>query len=578
MSSLIGLLVVAGLVAWIVSTARGGASSRDSGGHGLRRALQYSFLLAAVFTAASGATRLLISALPSDVIARRGSVELALGVSLTLVAVPVWVLLWRILARRLRVDPAERAAPWWALYLVVVTTVTLIVGFVNVVEVGRWLAGLEPFAPDALARAVIWPLLWGAHVWLLRHPRIAPTNRIGSLAVLTGSFVGLVGLAFGAADVLRDALSQLYRLWFEPPLAEGLSAGGLRSGGVLVVVALIVWWWHWLFQGVRAARDTPWHAYVLLAGVLVGALTTLVAAGVTLHMALQWWLGEPDSTRAAVHFGSLPSSVAAALVGAWLWSYHRSVVASPGLGRGIEPDRAYRYLMSGLGLLAAAAGATIAIMAAIQVLTPAALAAQDPGARNALVVAVTLLLTGAPVWWLYWRRLQVGQRAPRGDEATSPSRRAYLFLLFGVAGLTTVVSLAVLVFVILRDLLDGVLALTVLHDVRAAIALVVIAGGIAAYHWLVHRADPETRPSPGAIRHREVLLVSADDGRLARAITERGQVRVRQLHRLDGAEQPGGQAPLDLDHLAAAILAEPHERLLVTVEGDGSVRVIPYAS
>lgn len=46
---------------------------------------------------------------------------------------------------------------------------------------------------------------------------------------------------------------------------------------------------------------------------------------------------------------------------------------------------------------------------------------------------------------------------------------------------------------------------------------------------------------------------------------------VRTWHRLDVA---GGE--VDADTVAAAILASPHERLLVTIDDDGTVHAIPY--
>jgi hypothetical protein len=102
--------VVVGIIVLIVRATRRSGTAPERGVHALRRFLQYSFLLAALIAAAIGLTRLLGTALPAGAMAGSRTVELALGLSLTLVAAPAWMLLWRLVVRRLSQDPQERAA------------------------------------------------------------------------------------------------------------------------------------------------------------------------------------------------------------------------------------------------------------------------------------------------------------------------------------------------------------------------------------------------------------------------------------------------------------------------------------
>ena len=573
MRLVIGLLVVGGLVAGLMRVARRGrfAEPEAGGGPGLRRLLEHTLLLAALFTATSGVIRLLELALTWERLAGRQAADLALGLSLTLVGVPSWALLGRVVMRRLRADAGERAAPTWSLYVVVAGPVSLVAALVNLVAVGRWLLDVEPDRPEALASAVLWSALWAGHAWLARHPALNPTGWGPVVYVLAGCGIGLASMSIGAGGVLRAALDVLYRAVVGPALASGPGTDPVRHYGVVLLLGGLVWWWYWLRSAADGPRTPLWRAYVVFFAVLGGLLTAVIATAVALHSVLQWYLGAPEAVRAAVHFEVLPPGLAAVATGAWAWTYHHALLVQAADSRESQTERAYRYLVAGVGLVAAAAGATVAIMSSLHALGSSRLASTDPGGRNTVVLALTLLIVGGPLWLVFWRRLQVAVRAGPPGERTAPARRAYMTLIFGGAGLTAVVCLAVILFVVFRDLLEQRLDVGVLDELRAAIGLVVTAGGVCAYHWAVHRADraaagPAERPVP-----RSILLVSPDGQELADALAQSTGARVRRLHRLDGAG-----ATVDPAKVGAAILASPHERVLVTVEPDGTVRVIPY--
>ncbi len=571
MISLLFLAVVIGVVVWLVAGSRRHGAAPDRGVHTLRRFVQYTFLLAALFTAGTGASRLVITALPGETIAERRVTEVALGVALTIVAVPVWLLLWRQVSRHLVVDAEERASTGWALYLVIATTVSLVVAFVQLLEIGRWAIGAQPYAPEPIAFAAVFLVLWVAHTWLLMHPQWRPTGRPAPLAMLAGSVVGLVGVAVGGGGVLAAGLRALYELIAGPLLVAAPLDVTLGTSVILAVLGAMTWWWHWWRQGLTAERTGLWHAYVLLIGVLGGLLTAVSAAGTALHSVVQWWVGEPWTTTAAAHFDVLPTAIAAGFVGAWVWWYHRRVLdARPSPVR-TEPERVYGYLVSAVGLVAAAAGVTVAIMAAIQALTPGALAVFDARGRNTLAAAITLLVVGLPLWVTFWHRLQLEVARNGPAERRSVTRRSYLMLLFGAAGLTAAVSVGVVLYVVIRDLLEQQLAVTVLHDLRAAIGLIITAGAIATYHVFVYRADRLAVPAEEVRHPRDVLLVSSDGRDLASAVAAGTGARVHGLHRLDVAPHA-----IDVDRVTAAILASPHERVLVTIDEQDRVVVIPY--
>jgi hypothetical protein len=320
-------------------------------GRGLRRFLQYAFLLAALFAGATGTSRLIATLLPTGAMVVGRTEDLALGLSMTVVALPVWALLWRTVSRQLRADPAEREAPAWALYLVIATTVSLVLSYLSLVGVGRWLTGLEPYEPFALASVPVWAVVWVAHTWWLRPPPLRPTSGLSTLSIVAGAATGLVAMTVGASNVLRYLFGEAYRLVAGPVLVETDATEVLRHGLVMGALAAVVWWWHWLRQGIAAPRQSPWLDYRLVA-MVGGLVTAMIAGGLLFHTVLQWLIGVPEAARAAVHFEPVSGMLAAAVVGAWTWTHHRAMGDGGALQPRSEPVRTYGYVVTGVGLVA----------------------------------------------------------------------------------------------------------------------------------------------------------------------------------------------------------------------------------
>jgi hypothetical protein len=179
---------------------------------------------------------------------------------------------------------------------------------------------------------------------------------------------------------------------------------------------------------------------------------------------------------------------------------------------------------------------------------------------------VTLLVVGAPMWAVTWRRVQ-RLCATDEEEAAAPTRRRYLFAIFGIGGAVAfgaLISFLIEIFkAVLGERSGGALA----DDIDVPVALLVTTGVIAAYHWQVYRAE---RHLAVRVATRDVLLVC--DGLPDVAdIAARTHTRIRVLHRLD---LPEG-SPIDPNLIVDAIEHATGEHLLV-VAGPQDVEVVPY--
>ena len=158
---------------------------------------------------------------------------------------------------------------------------------------------------------------------------------------------------------------------------------------------------------------------------------------------------------------------------------------------------------------------------------------------NSLLSGVTLLLVGGPLWWVFWSRVGRATRDDGPEELGSPTRRTYLFVLFGLGGVLTVVAVLVAAFSGIQGVLQGGFDAQVVREMRIPVAILLATGAISGYHWVVYRDDrsrlPVTSPQHGP---HYVLLVGAPDGIVGDAVERLTGARVDLWVRADGLAGP----------------------------------------
>lgn len=492
------------LVARAVSARRGGGVGA---GHGVRRFFQYLLLLGLLIVTLIGIVGLVALALGPGVLADTGG-ALARGLTFTvfggglLSAVVVWT------RRTVREDPAELASFAWTVYL---TLAGLVLAFTTAGYLGGAVGvALRDARADgeAIAGVVVWGLAWAVHWHLTRRtldePRSLTLMVLGAVAGWAVSLTGLIGtLAQGLA--LAVPTSSL--------VTGGSPIAGLAETAGVAAAGALLWVPHWLWRLSRFATGPVWHAYVLVVGVGASLVVTLTGASITLYRLLEWFVGDAGQAEATAYLAATGLPVAMGVVGGLSWWYHRTVLASRAAVGRTEVTRVHEYLLSGIALAAAATGVALAVVALVDVVNPAPLVGS---VVNGVLAAATLVLVGGPLWWWFWRRVERARRADPAGEAASPSRRVYLVLLFGVAGLVAVVVVLVAAFIVIDDVIRATVGSGTLRDMRVPLGVLVAAGAVSGYHWMVQREDRTLAPPP-AVRSapRLVLLVGPRDDALS---------------------------------------------------------------
>jgi hypothetical protein len=564
-ASLIPLLILITIVIFAVRYAAGRSSRGMSEGQPVRRFFQYALLLGLLIVVIFGVDGLLARLLQDTSTIIDNRADLARSVTFVVVGIPLFALVARWTQRRFRDDPTEADSFGWAFYVTVASITSLIVALFALHDVLSWVVQIDDYNGGALSRLIVWGASWGAHWWL--GQRITPALRLRPHHLI-GSLIGLGTAAVGLTGLLGNVIESVVGL-----AGNVLTAGGndpiLRSG-LTLAVGVLAWAVYWLLTAAKSERDPGWFAYVLLAGVGGGLVALLVFASIVLYEILVWLVGEPTSADASRHFDNVPMAAAAAVVGGLVWWYHRAVLAETRTLVRNEVERIYEYLMAGIGLLAAAGGLTLVLVALLESLTETTRVVVGGSAINALLAAFTLLSVGGPVWGIFWRRIQMAVARDAVVERSSPTRRTYLFVLFGLGGIAAVITLLVAVFFLFEDILEGRVGSGTLRQMRVPLGILITTGAVSGYHWAVYRSERDSVIAAAADVLRFVTLVGQPDAAFAKQVAERTGARVKILARADAL----GDWSLDA---VLTGLAEVRAREVLVVADDGVMRVIPLA-
>ena len=584
-SSLLFLVVPIVLVVWAVrhfgNRSTGGGGGIDA--RSVRRFFQYLLLYGLMIVAAVGLSELLGLLFEKPALAGGDRSGLARALTFSVFGLPMFALMVAWSRRRLRADRDEARSLGWAFYATLAPLTALVVSMFALHDVAS-AALVDPRLDGAaLTRTVVWAAAWFGN-WTVAKRLLDADRRRVQLAI--GSLIGLATTVAGLAWLLGASLDAL--LVDPAKTLVGGQSNELGQAAATVVVGVPVWVVYWL-RGLATDRRSPlWFGYVLPIGVGGSLVLAVVGASIALNKVLVWFLGEPASTQAATHFDGTAVAGACVVVGAASWWYHRQVLAGATPER-TEVTRVYEYLMSGIALLAAAVGVTMVIVALVESLLPAPAVEVGTAVVNSLLAGVTLLLVGGPLWWVFWSRIgratrsdhsaphaadadavpSVAAAATYADELASPTRRLYLFVLFGLGGVAAVIAVLVAAFFGFQGALKGGFDAQVVRDMRIPVAILLATGAISGYHWAVYRDDRSRLPAASAGGGpRYVLLVGAPDAAVGRAVEHRTGARVEVWVRTDGLA-----APWVLDDVVAAVRGSEADAVTV-VAGPAGLEAI----
>lgn len=535
-------------------------------GNSVRRFFQFLLMYGLLVVSGVGLYGLLGRLLRGDSIVISDQTGLARNFSFVVVGIPLYALLAFWTRRKFVADPIEAKSFGWTFYITASSITALLITFYALRDILMWAVSEVNYNGESIARLIVWGAIWGAHLWL--DVRVTPKSST-RYHHLIGSLIGLVAVFVGLSDLLSAGLNRVFHLGGAAIFMRG--GDSIWASAITLIVGIPVWWFYWTRTYSKSSKDSLWFGYVLLAGVAGGLIVAVSCASTVVYQVLVWFIGDPASTEAVFHFQNVSNFAGAAIVGFITWWYHHAVLDEEGAAARTEVQRIYEYLIAGIGLAAAASGIGVLLTALVQELTSSTSLVGGNGSSNTLIAAGTLLIIGGPVWWIFWRRIQiVTQKSPA--EFTSPTRRIYLFLLFGVGGVAGVVALLVGVFFFFDDVFKGNFGIATFHRARFTISILLTAFGVAGYHWMIYKNERELE-IPGQKGLQLVFLVGARDIELNRAITHQTGARVQAWRRVDDTSSFGSTEDVlkilsKVESVSVLLLADPDGVKVIPIDRD----------
>ena len=563
--SFVPLLIMIAVVVLVIRKVSKRATSSSNTAQPVRLFFQYALAFGLFMIVTIGLAGLLSRALDVSNIVNADQSSLASNLAFVVVGGPLLagIIIW--LRNSLRENPSEGHGLIPTFFATLAAIVSLLVFLSSAIAALHNVISGDEVLGSTLGRTIVWGT---ALILVLKISNsVIPKNDF-RIQYFVGSFITALAALIGLVQVLSGVLALLLsqQTFFDTQKLALVSPDnpiGIGLGTLVISGAL--WVYYWIKNANTNKSDTLWLAYVLIAGVggtLVIAITSL---SISLYQVLVWFVGEPASQNAGEHFASIPQSVATAFAGFLFWWYHKSLL--PNESERTDVQRTYEYLVSAISLIASAIGISIVIVALIESLTSQVQLA-GAGAINTLLGAGTVIVVAGPVWWHFWSRIQSIARAESNAEHSSPVRRIYLFLLFGVGGIVAIVSLITIVVQLFDGILSSNLGANTFSEMRFAIGILISTGIVAGYHWEIYRHEKDIEVSFGA-QTKSVLLVGPTSPELIQKLKAATGAKVSFLQRADASE-----LVWPTEHVIELVAQSKEHDLLVLLEATG-VKVVP---
>jgi hypothetical protein len=563
--SFVPLLIMIAVVVLVIRKVSKRATSSSNTAQPVRLFFQYALAFGLFMIVTIGLAGLLSRALDVSNIVNADQSSLASNLAFVVVGGPLLagIIIW--LRNSLRENPSEGHGLIPTFFATLAAIISLLVFLSSAIAALHNVISGDEVLGSTLGRTIVWGT---ALILVLKISNsVIPKNDF-RIQYFVGSFITALAALIGLVQVLGGVLALLLsqQTFFDTQKLALVSPDnpiGIGLGTLVISGAL--WVYYWIKNANTNKSDTLWLAYVLIAGVggtLVIAITSL---SISLYQVLVWFVGEPASQNAGEHFASIPQSVATAFAGFLFWWYHKSLL--PNESERTDVQRTYEYLVSAISLIASAIGISIVIVALIESLTSQVQLA-GAGAINTLLGAGTVIVVAGPVWWHFWSRIQSIARAESNAEHSSPVRRIYLFLLFGVGGIVAIVSLITIVVQLFDGILSSNLGANTFSEMRFAIGILISTGIVAGYHWEIYRHEKDIEVSFGA-QTKSVLLVGPTSPELIQKLKAATGAKVSFLQRADASE-----LVWPTEHVIELVAQSKEHDLLVLLEATG-VKVVP---
>jgi hypothetical protein len=444
---------------------------------------------------------------------------LAFEIAVIIIALPIYLIHWLWAQRTTAREADERASIPRRLYLY-----GMMAGFLAPLIYPRLDPGEQ--AIFFLIALVVLALMWTYHWWLKNvDDQIEKESDVSVIFRQLYTYLfcaaGLVMSTMALINLLRWLIGQLVPVGLEVEMGKVFLATQIA----LIVVGVTVWVLFWrqaqhqfLGPDERDRNSVVRKAYLYLI-VFIAIITVVTTTTFVIADLLGRALDVPGESG-DVH---LPISIFIAV--GLVWAYHAYVLRKD--AEKIEDAhqqalvrRVYLYLMAGVGLSALLAGLVGDLSVLIRALTGKVFILE---LREQLTWFTSVLISGLPLWVVYWRQIQIAVAQPGSvglEERRSLVRRIYLYFFIFIATMAVLGSAIYVVSQLVELALGARGRVGLGTDIGQAVAYLLVAVGVWLYHGRLLRSDSRTikEEEEKQINPVNVVVVDKNDGSLGKAV------------------------------------------------------------
>jgi hypothetical protein len=561
-AGLASLIITLGIIVLVIRRIAVGRRSGIDFADEVKDFFQYLILLILIVIVNTGLSGLISYALGADKRLIANQDLLARDSAYVVVATPLLIALSLWTRRTLERDEESRESFALLLYL----TLVQVISFGVFATAGySWILKLvdtRSFSGEDLGSALIWLVTLVFH-YRMSQERLSTARRQLPFLILSG--IALVLTIVATARLIRGLMIEL--LPFAETLLTTAGPNELARALILTLIALPAWYFYWFRNQSRTEATQLWNIYLLIIGIAGSLVTAIVSVSIVFYDILVWFLGDTSTNAAWIHFDGLPAATGALIGGLFSFTYHSSILRSHQGAEEGEIGRIYRYLLAAIGIVTTAVGAVTLVVSVVESLIQEnQLVGRSP--RNALLLAITLLVAGFPLWRILWSQIKHHISADPTHELSSISRKVYLFTLVGVSAIAAVVSTLTITVQIFQGLFGGDLGGATLRETSYAISILIVGILAGIFHLRIIQRERGSR-QVSKRTHRYLLLIGPKDRTLERELVRSTGARVEIIASQDGL--PSGWDRSEIEKL----LAEHPDQELALIADEGKVRAIP---
>ncbi len=451
---------------------------------------------------------------------RPGGDPEATWIAMIIVALPVWLAHEFLLRRAADRHSGETGSVLRKLYIHVALALASLYIFVGCIQIIEDIAGdfegLEHIG-GVLAAAGLWYYLWRREdlegqptprAQTVRRWRVYGLNVVFLTAAATATYWIAYGLAYATYSLVFDAADTLITVEdFQDPI---------RTASGWAIVGTTAWAILWRTVATTDEESVLRRVYLYGFAFIGGASLALWGTAATIYIVIAQLVGADNTTTAVAYFRQFILPVVGLLIGVALLAYHWSIlrrdaarkddrhsresgIPEPGMQSTpvtqVQPSphlsETFKYIMSAVGLIALVPGLMALLMTLLDPLVSDNLFASTNEREEFLAVSLTMIIVGAPLWFVFWWRVVHA-------DPHSLVRRIYLYVALIALGGTWLLTLVTLIAAVLTAILGQ--GSVFLDDVLIpGLSIVIPAVAFFVYHVTILRDDSRRAPPPDVI-------------------------------------------------------------------------------